>query len=172
MNTPRVQRGWTLLELLLVLTLLATAATLLGLRPERATRSAQLRGATTELEQALRSARLRAAAQHTSAWVVLAPGTNAYRLVLDGDPADARRAWHTLGAVQIRAAGWVTENGVEPIAHELAIRVSAAGVTLPWAAELEAGTVARVVYSDGLEHRLKVHDDATLATFDPFGDDR
>ncbi|MCA9243878.1 MAG: prepilin-type N-terminal cleavage/methylation domain-containing protein [Phycisphaerales bacterium] len=135
--------GFTLLELLVALTLLAIAATLIAPRLAGSTASARLRGAAVTLEQALRQARFEARTTHAARWLMLEP----QRFAIGRGQAAVN--WRPIGNVEIvgaRVGG----------ARVGAIRLAPSGASAPWAIELRTEGQTRVLWNDGVTAELRV----------------
>lgn len=159
-----VRRAFTLLELMVVVVLLGLAATIVTFGLAGTTEPARLRAATLELEQTLRLARYRAQTRHQVTGIVFQPGSARYRLqeVRAADADDA--PWRALDAVTI-VAGLHPGGAVTRAGAEFAVRLTPAGVGLPWALELQAGRLRRVIWSRGIGGELAVQDGIGLAEF-------
>lgn len=159
------QAAFTLVELLVVVTLVGLAAAGVTLSLRGTTEPACLRAATLQIEQTWRLARHRAATRHVPVWVQFQSGGGRYRLVWSEETTGVGPAWKTLDGVTI-VRGTVLSSAT-PREREglLTLRITPSGASLPWALELSAGQARRVLWTDGATGRVAHHDDWTLDEF-------
>ncbi len=155
--TPALSRSLTLVELLVVITLIGITAGSVTVALRGATGPGRLRAATWQLEQELSLARQWTTRWHAPARLQLERGSGRYRLLKD--PA-GQEPWRAMPDVVVADA--LTIGGESAHAGVLTLRFSASGASLPWAAELHAGEHQRVVWSDGISGQLSLRDGATL----------
>lgn len=153
------------MELLVVAVLVALSATIVTVHLGGATRSARLRSATVEIEQALRLARHRARTRHEPVWLEFQVGSGRYRLVFAEHRGTADSVWRALAGVTVERASTGTAQQLTLPGERLAIRLTPTGATLPWALELRVRSARRVVWTDGVTGRLAHQDDVSLADF-------
>jgi len=165
-------RAFTLLELLVVVALLGLAAAALTVQLSGLTERARLRAAALDIEQTLRLARHQAAKTRQPVWLQFTRGTGRYRLVWAGAMAPTPGGWRVLEHVTLAGAEVPGTSpaaaGLRPVQRDetFTLRLSPSGTTLPFALELHAGQLRRVVWTDGISGHLAYRDGVGLRQFD------
>lgn len=160
-NRRRAARGFTLLELLVVLVILGIVAAGVGVQARGTTSGVSLRAATLQIEQALRLARFRARTARVPVWLVFTRGPGKYRV----DSGQQRGPWHALERVSIERGAMRGARGPAGSENTFAVRITYTGASLPWALEIRSAEARRVVWTDGITGRIAFADGAGLDAF-------
>ncbi len=149
-------RAFTLLELLIVVTLIGLLAGLATLSLTSRTDGARLRGAALQIEQTLRRGQFFARTRFTPIWLEFDVGSNRHRLRrtsprmrgLAADPEEG--AWKTLVGVTVGSVRYIDHRDGASNRDHVRLRILPSGATLPWEIELRAGEQRRMYVTDGI----------------------